>query len=180
MVRLAGWFLFYPAKAHKVLGIRVEGLLPKKRKELVNELAAVLGPELLSFRKLAESGGAGQQALMPEVDTHIDHFLKVRLPEQMPVISMFVGERTIAELKALFMAELELLFPVVMAGYLDKLQAGTDLKQVLNDKLSGPMGDKLEEAVKAALAGPLRRAAALAALLGLLVGLLQLWLVSVG
>lgn len=180
VIRLAGWALFYPATPRKVLGIRLEGLVPKKRKQLVDELVGVLGSELLSFRKLAESAGAGQQALMPEVDTHIDHFLKVRLPEQMPVISMFVGERTIAELKALFMAELELLFPVVMGGYLDKLEAGTDLKKLLADKLSGPVGDQLEAAVRAGLKGPLNRAAALAALLGLLIGLLQLWVVLAG
>jgi hypothetical protein len=43
----------------------------------------------------------------------------------MPMIGMFIGEKTINELKAVFITELESLFPVIMKSYLGNLGAGS-------------------------------------------------------
>lgn len=60
--------------------------------------------------------------MMPMIEEHIDHFLKVKLAKEMPMIGMFIGDKTITQLKTVFMAELEELFPVVMKNYMKSLQ----------------------------------------------------------
>jgi hypothetical protein len=47
----------------------------------------------------------------------LDLFFREKLTAKMPMISMFIGDKTIEELKAVFMEELELLFPELMNSY---------------------------------------------------------------
>ena len=73
--------------------------------------------------------------LLPQIEAHVDHFLNVKLKEQMPVVGMMVGERTIAQMKGIFLNELELLFPEVMEGYLSGLEKDAELKKQMTEKL---------------------------------------------
>jgi len=59
---------------------------------------------------------------MPLVETHVDDFLRIKLPEAMPMISMFVGEKTILQMKTVFINELQLLFPQIMEKYASQLK----------------------------------------------------------
>lgn len=52
--------------------------------------------------------------LMPLIDTRLDDFFRNRLAEKLPMISMFIGDKTIEQLKAVFIAELESLFPEIL------------------------------------------------------------------
>ncbi len=49
--------------------------------------------------------------LMPFIDEKLDGFFKERLVQKMPIVSMFIGEKTIAQLKEVFIEELSNLFP---------------------------------------------------------------------
>ncbi|WP_315814403.1 hypothetical protein [Paraflavitalea speifideaquila] len=51
------------------------------------------------------------------MEVHVDEFLRKGLPKAFPMISTFIGERTINQLKEIFLKELETIFPVVMKGY---------------------------------------------------------------
>ncbi len=49
--------------------------------------------------------------LSPFIDEKLDQFFKTQLPQKMPMISMFIGEKTSTELKQVFKQELDTLFP---------------------------------------------------------------------
>jgi hypothetical protein len=40
--------------------------------------------------------------ILPFIDTNLDSFFKERLVQKLPIISMFIGEKTIAQLKEVF------------------------------------------------------------------------------
>lgn len=90
------------------------------------------GSTMLKEKLLSPSVYAG---LLPQIEVHVDHFLNVKLKEQMPVVGMLVGERTIAQMKGIFLNELELLFPEVMDGYLSALEKDDALKKQMTEKL---------------------------------------------
>ncbi len=79
------------------------------------------------------------QQIMPLVEAHIDHFLRQKLSAEMPMISMFIGEKTIQQLKGVFIAEIQTLFPEMISQYLDKLERELDLKQMLAVQLKRPL-----------------------------------------
>ena len=49
--------------------------------------------------------------LMPTLDKHLDDFFNHKLTQKMPIIAMFIGNKTIDQLKEVFIEVLKLMFP---------------------------------------------------------------------
>ncbi|MBL7760703.1 MAG: DUF445 family protein [Sediminibacterium sp.] len=181
-----GWFtnwiaikmLFHPREPKRILGIRFQGIFPKRQQQFAQKLGKMVSNELLSFQDIEAkiSNPANVQKLMPFVEEHIDHFLRVKLADQMPVISMFIGDKTINQLKAVFIAELTELFPVIMKNYMNNLQEELDLEKIVIEKVSGFSSDKLEEMLNAIMAKEFRFVEIIGGVLGFVIGLIQVLL----
>jgi len=177
-----GWFsvwigirlVFHPVKAWHLLGFRIQGILPAKKKQLAESLGKLAAKELFSFGEIAEklTDPANFNRILPMVDEHIDHFLRVKLAEQMPMISMFIGDKTIAELKKVFTAELETLFPVIMKNYISGLEKELNLEKIIREKIECIPIEDIEKLLNINLLNPLRNLSYLAGCFGFLVGLL--------
>lgn len=154
-------------------------VFPRKRQQWTAQLAKTVSTDLFSFADLEEkiTSPESLQKIMPQVEVHIDDFLRKGLPKSFPMISAFIGERTINQLKEIFMKELETIFPLVMKGYVKNLQEDLDLEQMVTNKVAAITTEKIQVTVYQAIGSDLNRAALLAALLGLLIGLIQLGIV---
>jgi uncharacterized membrane protein YheB (UPF0754 family) len=139
--------LFHPRNPVRILGFTLQGIFPKNQRLIAEKLGQVVGKELLSFAEIEAkvTNPENLQKLKPEIEKHIDGFLRERLKEVFPVISMFVGDKTINQLKTAFLDELESLFPVLMKSYMDKLQHDLDLEKIVRDKVAGFSSRKLED-----------------------------------
>lgn len=181
-----GWFtnwiaikmLFHPKEPKKILGITIQGIFPKRQQQFAEKLGKLVSEELLSFadiqQKLVHPDNI--QKLMPVVEEHIDQFLRKKLAEEMPVISMFIGENTIQQLKGIFMKELESLFPVIMQRYMGHLQQELDLEKIVTQKVASFSSDKLEDILQSILSKEFRFVELIGAVLGFIIGLLQVLL----
>ena len=78
-------------------------------------LGALLTPLLVLFFVRPEKVRRALSPLLPEVlpmaEVQVDDFLRNKLPKAMPVVGMFIGDKTIAQFKAIFMDELKTLLP---------------------------------------------------------------------
>lgn len=178
-----GWFtnwiaikmLFHPKKPIKILGITIHGIFPKRQKQFAEKLGKMVSAELLSFKdieaKIANPENVKQ--LMPFVEEHIDYFLRNKLSEQMPIISMFIGDKTITQLKTVFLAELETMFPLIMSKYMGHLQEQLDLEKIVTEKVSNFSTEKLEEILVGIMSKEFRFVEIIGGVLGFLIGLLQ-------
>jgi uncharacterized membrane protein YheB (UPF0754 family) len=181
-----GWFtnwiaikmLFHPRLPRKVLGITFQGIFPKRQRMFAEKLGKLVSQELLSFNDIEQkiTSPENLQKLMPLVEEHIDNFLRRKLAEEMPVISMFIGENTIQQLKSVFMKELETLFPVIMQRYMGNLQKDLDLEKIVVDKVSGFSSDKLEQLLQSIMSKEFKFIEIIGAVLGFLIGLIQILL----
>ncbi|NCI46942.1 DUF445 domain-containing protein [Sediminibacterium soli] len=173
--RMAVWLLFHPRKPIMIFGFTLQGIFPGRQQSLAAKLGRLVADELFSFdelgKKIAEPGNAA--GIIPQAEAHIDHFLKVKLAEKMPMISMFIGEKTIAELKSVFMTELQELFPVIMSGYIANLKDQLDLEKIVREKINGYSSEQLERRLNETLSRELRLLPLGGAVLGLLIGLIQ-------
>jgi hypothetical protein len=101
----------------------------------------VLAPLALRWfatpRRVRRIAAALTPGILPLADTHVDDFLRNKLPKAMPVMSMLVGEKTIAQLKAVFMEELQNLLPEFAERCAGKLAARLIYKAVLAGFLAG-------------------------------------------
>ena len=143
---LLGWllnsmilrFLFYPIQPKKIFGFSFQGMIPKKKEAIAIQLSQYVSEELFSFQSLKEkfTDPANIEKIMPMVEENIDHFLRKKLGEQMPMISMFIGDKTIQQLKNIFMEELSILFPKLINDYAQKLESDLDIKKIIAQKIT--------------------------------------------
>jgi uncharacterized membrane protein YheB (UPF0754 family) len=181
-----GWFtnwiaikmLFHPREPKKILGITFQGIFPKRQQQFAEKLGKLVSNELLSFSEIEQkiTNPENVEKLMPVVEAHIDHFLRVKLAESMPMITMFVGDKTIAQLKEVFLNELRSIFPLLMKNYMNNLQTELDLEKIVISKVAGFSSDKLEQILNGIMAKEFRFVEIIGAVLGFIIGLIQILL----
>ena len=174
--------LFHPRNPVRFLGMTIQGIFPKRQEQFAIKLGKLVSEQLLSFKDIEQKivSPENLQKLMPVVESHVDDFLRKKLADVFPVISMFIGEKTISQLKGHFLNELEALFPVLMKRYMGNLQAELDLEKIVTEKVAGFSSDKLEEILMSIMSKEFRFVEILGGVLGFIIGLLQvaitLWL----
>src|SRR5258708_1473467 len=174
--------LFHPRQPRRILGFTLHGVFPKRQKQVAESLGRIVGQELLSFGDIEQTitDPGNVQKILPLAEEHIDHFLRSKLKETMPMISLFIGDKTINQLKEVFMKELEELFPVIMKNYVANLKHDLDLERIVVEKIASFSADRLENMLNEFLTKEFRFVEIIGAALGFLIGLLQilftLWL----
>jgi uncharacterized membrane protein YheB (UPF0754 family) len=168
--------LFHPKNPVNILGIKVQGIFPKRQQQFAEKLGKLVGQELLSFAEIEAQLTANENLtkLTPVVEQHLDNFLRHKLSAEMPVISAFIGEKTIQKLKAVFLEEMNLLFPDLMKKYAQHLEEDLDLERIVTEKVSNFSSEKLEGLLYQIMSKEFRFVEIIGAVLGFLIGLLQI------
>jgi len=167
--------LFHPREPKRFLGITFQGIFPKRQQQFAEKLGLLVSAELLSFADIESkiSNPDNLKKIMPMIENHVDDFLRTRLSQEMPVISMFIGDKTIEKLKGSFMKEIEVLFPKVMKEYASNLKTELDIEQIVVQKVASFSSDKLENVLYQIMAKEFRFVEIIGAVLGFLIGALQ-------
>lgn len=168
--------LFHPKQPVKVLGITFQGIFPKRQDQFAVKLGKLVSEQLLSFSDIESklTNPANLQKMMPMVEQKIDDFLRIRLADTMPMISMFIGDKTIEKLKTAIMNELESLFPALIKNYTSSLHQELDLEQIVTEKVKNFSSDQLEDILYQVMAREFRFVEIIGGVLGFLIGLLQI------
>jgi uncharacterized membrane protein YheB (UPF0754 family) len=170
--------LFHPREPLRFLGMTIQGIFPKRQQQFGEKLGKLVSDEFLSFsdieQKIANPGNL--EKILPLVDQHIDGFLHNKLPKAFPMLSMFIGEKTINTMKSAFMEELQELFPILMHQYVNTLQKDLDLEHIVEQKVRAFSSDKLESILYQIMAKEFRFVEVLGAVLGFVIGFIQVLL----
>lgn len=185
----AGWLLgklflfclFRPYQPIKILGLRIQGFIPRRQERLAGRIGMLASQQTNILKEGLSSidHAAGREALLPFLESHIDDFLRHRLPKAMPVISMFVGDKTINSLKEIFMKEMEELFPQVMERYLEDLQHRFNIGEMVRQRIAAIPPARLESHAYQVMGAGFRSISLLTAAAGFLTGLLYLTLIFI-
>ena len=178
-----GWFtnwiaikmLFHPKEPKRILGITFHGIFPKRQKIFAEKLGKMISAEFLSYEDIEEkiANPKNLEKLMPMIEAHVDNFLKNKLSDEMPFLSLFIGSKTIKSLKKTFMQELEILFPQIMKRYAGHLEEELDLEKIVIDKVSAFSTDKLEDILYQIMSKEFRFVEILGGVIGFLLGIVQ-------
>ena len=181
-----GWFtnwiaikmLFHPKNPIKFLGFTIQGIFPKRQQQFAKKLGVLVATELLHFDEIAVQlkDPSKLKELNPIIEAHLDNFLKVKLQEKLPVISMFVGDNTMNKIKDGMMEEIESLLPEIITRYTDSLSARIDIEKIVTEKVSKFSSDKLEEILVSIMSKEFRFVEILGGVLGFMIGLFQVLL----
>jgi len=174
--------LFHPRLPVKILGITIQGIFPKRQEQFAVKLGKLVSEELLSFKDIEQkiTDPENIKAMIPLIENHIDRFLREKLSETMPMLSMFIGDKTIDKIKEVFLGELENLFPIIMKSYLGKLQTELDLEAIVTEKVKAFSSEKLEQILYQVMSKEFTFIEIIGAILGFIIGLLQVVITVVG
>ena len=178
-----GWFtnwiaikmLFHPKEPKKILGITFHGIFPKRQQQFAEKLGKLVSEELLSFKEIEEKiiNPDNLSKMMPLVEDKIDLFLREKLSIVFPMISMFIGQNTISNLKIVFMQELESMFPEFIGSYMKNIESQLDLEKMVTEKVAGFSSDKMETILNQIMSKEFRFVEIIGGVLGLIIGILQ-------
>ena len=167
--------LFHPRKPINIFGWKLQGIFPKNQQLIAQKLGQVVGKELLSFAEIEQkvTDPENLKQLKPEIEKHIDIFLREKIKDVFPMLSMFIGEKTINQLKEAFLMELESLFPVLMKSYMNKLEKDLDLEKIVTEKVAGFSSGKLEDILNQITKREFKFLEVIGGVFGFLIGLIQ-------
>lgn len=175
---LAIKMLFHPRKPKKILGLTIHGIFPKRQQVFAEKLGKLVSDELLSYDDIQDkiANPKNLEKMMPMIEGHIENFLRVKMSDEMPFLSIFVGEKTIISLKKLFMLELEALFPQLMRSYTSQLQTELDLEKIVTEKVAAFSSEKLESILFQIMGKEFRFVEILGGIIGFIIGLVQVFI----
>jgi uncharacterized membrane protein YheB (UPF0754 family) len=170
---LAVTLLFRPYKPVKTGFITLQGLFPKRQTHLANSIGALVAQQF-SFEdiKAKMTDPEKIKKIIPLVEAHLDSFLRERLPKAMPVLSMFIGDSIVNQIKTHLVAELDTLFPVLIRQYLDNIEQDLNLEKMIAQKIAGISAAQLETITHNLLGRELKSFKLLGAISGLITGLI--------
>lgn len=172
---LATTLLFRPYQPVKIGFITLQGVFPKRQAQLAAGIGTMVAGNF-SFedikRKLTDPEKI--KKIIPLVETHLDAFLRERLPKAMPVLSMFIGDSIVNQIKSHLVAELDTLFPVLINQYLDNAEKDLNLEKMVTEKITAISAEELERTVHRLLPAALRQFKWLGALTGFITGLIAM------
>jgi uncharacterized membrane protein YheB (UPF0754 family) len=179
-----GWFviwltikmLFRPHKPFTVAGFTIQGALPANQQLIAEKIGKLVSAEF-SFDALQQkvTDPENFNKLKPEIEKHIDSFLRERLKQTFPMLSMLIGDKTITQLKTAFLTELETLFPALMKSYVANLEKDFDIEKLVSEKIAGFSISKTEGLIYVSAKKQLLKVQLLGAIIGLLTGLLHIF-----
>lgn len=184
-----GWFtnwiaikmLFHPKNPVKILGVTIQGIFPKRQQQFAQKLGTLVATELINFNDIAVKLKDPKQleSVTPVIEGHIDTFLRVKLQEKLPVVSMFIGDNTIGKLKDGMMEEINSLLPEVISKYADNIGQKVDVEKMVTEKVANFSSDKLEEILTAIMSKEFRFVEIIGGVLGFIIGIVQILLTQI-
>jgi len=178
---LIGWgtnviairMLFWPRKPINILGWQFLGVLPKRKMELARSIAEVLNDEILPLEELFGAANT------PEVRKKVAHVVAEGLAERLSrFLPRFIWEHTEGRIRLgledLVAGELETMFGQLTKGLSRELQQSNLLGRVVEDRINSLDLLQLEKLVMRVTKDELRYIELFGAVLGLIIGLIQI------
>lgn len=172
--RLAIRMLFHPRRPKVLLGLRWQGLIPKRQAEIAVKIGEMVENDLLNDDWLTES--FGQIDLEPHFKTLSQKLIRERLApslQKIPLIGSFVNESTLGQIEASVQKELTAEASPLIDQLLAEGRQKLLIRKRVEEKVLQFEAERLE-AIFLSIAGKEFRAIEiLGGVLGFTIGLLQ-------
>ncbi len=185
-----GWFtnfiaikmLFHPRKEKNFYFFKLQGIFPKRKKTLARNLSVMVSQQLFTTDDLVRQidDGKIEVEFKDKLNTLIDKYLAKELPKTLnPIMVALIPSKFLDKIKRSIGNEIDNQLPHLKAQFVEKIKS-IDLAQVIFDKIIQFPDEQFEEVLMAVIKKELKYIEIAGAILGFLIGLIQLGLVLVG
>ena len=182
LTALIGWgtnwvairMLFEPKKPFSLLGLRLQGLVPKRQKELAAKTAEVVDREILSQHTIREN--ILKLNLEPYLEDFAHKLVKERLGSRlqaMPMVGAFIQDATLDKWKDIAIEELRKEAHGMQLNIANEVESHLQIRDLVERRIASFDPEKLENVILHVARKELKTIEWLGALLGFVVGLGQ-------
>ena len=173
---LAVRMLFHPRVEKSILGLRIQGVFPKRQKVLAEKLGQLVARELFSMHDVRKhlQGEEFIAHVTKTIEAKVDEFLQEKLAETIPMASMFLGSGMVDTIKHSLVESLAKAVPELGDMFVTHLEKNMDVEIVVREKVEAFSSDKLEEMLLSIMNREFRFIEVVGAVLGFVIGLVQL------
>jgi uncharacterized membrane protein YheB (UPF0754 family) len=186
---LIGWItnyiavkmIFRPRHEIRFLGIRIIGLIPKRKHDLAIKIAETIEKELISHKDI--------RLILNSEDFHlhagdlikkkIDSFIIEKLGNNR-LLAMFLTPEISEKFSTMIMDELQKEIPGLMDSLFESVEQKIDFRKIIQSKIDDFDISRLESIIYAIASKELKAIEILGGVLGFIVGLIQLFIVLLG
>jgi uncharacterized membrane protein YheB (UPF0754 family) len=188
LAALIGWItnylaikmLFHPHQPKKILGLTFQGVFPKRQAQIAEKLGDLVANELFSMKDVAQKieDLSTQPEALEEVGKRIEKTIRGKLISAFPMLSMFLSDEMIEKVTNLFKGELEDFLRVSAQGLAVKMEESVDIQALVREKVQAFSSNKIEELLLGFMEQEFRFIEKIGAVLGFLIGCIQVFLVT--
>lgn len=177
-----GWFtnfvaiklLFRPHAPVRILGFSVQGLIPKRRRQIARSMAETIESELLSSKDFATILDSidWKGEVERTIEELVEHRLSSKRLSKIPIIG-FVSDNLRTQIKYLITKEILAQIEKKKAGFKDKLESSIDVRGVVTERIDKLDLMKFEGLLQKFIAKELKHLEWLGGLMGFIIGVIQ-------
>lgn len=181
-----GWFtnfiaikmLFYPREEQQFLFFKLQGIFPKRKAVLAERLGHVVAVELFSMETIKEEIDLHkkEEELRISISNAVDSLIIRKLEDLPGVVRALISEKRIGRVRSAVDKEVAEMLPVLIGQFLDAVEE-VDIKAIVEEKINGFTSERLESLLMSVLSSELRFIEWAGAILGFMIGVLQLLMV---
>lgn len=188
---LIGWLtnylaikmLFHPRHPRFILGFALQGVVPRRQRDLALKIGAVVEEELLKSEDILNAINTEelQAHLASVVESRLDRFLREKLFRGEFLYERVVSREGFQRVKRSIVTELVNLFPLEVEAALTQLVEKVDIKTIVADRVEQFDFERLEHIVYRVARAELFWVEISGGILGFLIGLMQvlfIWLMQ--
>ena len=184
---LIGWFtnylaiklLFRPQKEINFLLFKIQGLIPKRRDEITENIAGVVEQELISVADIAEKF-KGSELDEEIVNDIVDKIIGVKLQksilEKNPLLKMIVNDSLMEKLKSYFKKAILENKEEILAEILKVVEEKIDFKEIMVEKMTNFSLDEIENIILKISKKELKHIVIIGGVLGGIIAVFQFFL----
>ncbi len=180
---LIGWLtnwvaikmLFRPRKPLFLLGFNFQGLIPKRQAELAVQTAEIVEKELLHQHLITDA--IKTVDIEPLIEESVGRLIEEKLAgklKQIPMLGAMINSATIETIKAIAVKEMLDESKWILEEFANDIESKFDIKKIVQEKVENFDLNKLEEIVMSVSKKEFKMIELIGALLGFLIGVLQL------
>ena len=184
LAALTGWItnylaikmLFHPRKKIDLGLFSIQGIFPKRQQLLAEKLGKIVANELFSFQDIRDRFTSTSTAteINRVLDDKLEDFMEVHLRESIPLYSMLIRKNTKEKIKKTLHKEFQNILPDILNRYSEKIERDIDVHEIVASRVSAFSSSKLEAILYSIMKKEFRFIEMIGAILGLLIGMIQL------
>ncbi|HIA11953.1 MAG TPA: DUF445 family protein [Flavobacteriales bacterium] len=185
-----GWFtnylavkmLFHPREKVRILFWDVQGIFPKKHHVLAQRIGKLVAEDLFSVQDIQEilTQPENVSKINESIEEKIENYLTDTFPEKYPTLAFFVSDKLKGKVRDTMMTELETMGPDVMNETIENLESSLDIESFIRERVSKFSLERMETLIQGILASEFKFIEFVGAVLGFVIGSIQLLLVLIG